>query len=105
MPCGNVGSQQVLWTRVTGGDARESRDDLPVSLHSGQGRVEAGTGQTATHRTQTAQAHKKTNERRGRVQNIVPISARPAAAEDLAVPGSWDGDARAHYAARCSPLC
>ena len=53
------------------------RRELAVCLRTGRG---------------LRKPHRKANERRGRILDMVNISERPAEIEDRAVPGHWEGD-------------
>ena len=55
----------------------ELRRQLTANLRTGRGAKAAAQGPTG---------------QRGRIQDMIPISERPAEVEDRAVPGHWEGD-------------
>ena len=74
------------------GDAGVPRDHLPVDYVQGKGnlRRELHTCLRTGRALRTPQ--RRPGERRGRIPNMVNISARPPEVEDRAVPGHWEGD-------------
>jgi transposase, IS30 family len=64
---------QALYVQGRGGLRRE----LAVCLRTGRA---------------IRKPHRRSDERRGRIPNMISISERPAEANDRAVPGHWEGD-------------
>ena len=74
-------------------EMRVSHETIYLSLYI---QARGGLKRELTTALRTGRAlrkgHRKPDERRGRIPNMLNVSQRPAEAEDRAVPGHWEGD-------------
>ena len=70
-----------------------SHETIYRSLYAqGKGGLKRELVTQSRSRHTVRKTHRKTDERRGRIKDMTPRSARPHNPADRAVPGSWEGD-------------